>query len=202
MTYVKICGITNGEDARAAVEAGADALGFVFAPSPRRIAPAAAYEIVGAVRARTLTVGVFRDAPLDDVRRTAGALGLDCVQLHGDEPPDYCASLGRPVLKRIAVGEDDSPARIRERMSHYRVFACLLDPGAGDGQAFRWELAAGLDGRIVLAGGLTPQNVSAAVRQLRPIGVDVSSGVERAPGRKDPDLMRAFVVAVRDAHVR
>jgi phosphoribosylanthranilate isomerase len=194
MTRVKICGITNLTDATAAVDAGADALGLVFAKSPRRCDPEMARAIAQELSPRALFVGVFRDAPMDEVRRMADRVGLDAVQLHGDESPEYCAELGLCAIKRFAVGDG-----FREQMQTYRVFAALLDPGAGSGEIFRWEQASGLPRRIIIAGGLTPENVAEPVRLLRPFAVDVASGVETAPGRKDHEKVRAFIQAVRDA---
>jgi phosphoribosylanthranilate isomerase len=194
VTRVKICGITNLADAQAAVEGGADALGLVFAPSPRRIEIETARAIVAVLSPKTVFVGVFRDAPLEEVKSVANQVGLDVVQLHGDESPEYCAEVNRCVIKRFAVDE-----RLRERLRRYCVFASLLDPGAGSGQTFRWEQAVGLDRRIIVAGGLTPDNVAEPVRLLRPFAVDVASGVESSPGRKDREKIRAFIRVVREA---
>jgi phosphoribosylanthranilate isomerase len=195
MTRVKICGIKNLADARAAVEAGADALGLVFAHSPRRIEVEAARAIVAALAREMVFVGVFRDAPLDEVNRIAEQVGLDCLQLHGHESPEYCAAANRCAIKRFAIGDGDLSAEIQR----YRAFASLLDPGAGDGQTFDWKQAAGLRHRIIVAGGLTPKNVAEPIRLLRPFGVDVASGVEIEPGRKDHRKMKAFIQAVRRA---
>jgi phosphoribosylanthranilate isomerase len=194
MTRVKICGITNLPDAHAAVEAGADALGLVFAPSPRRIEIELARTIVAALCARIVFVGVFRDAPIEEVNRIADQVGLDGVQLHGEESPEYCANVNRCAIKRFEIDES-----LRERLPSYRVFASLLDPGAGSGQTFSWDQAMGLPHRIIVAGGLTPQNVAEPVRLLGPFGVDVASGVETSPGRKDHVKMRDFIRAVREA---
>jgi phosphoribosylanthranilate isomerase len=194
MTRVKICGITNLADAQAAVEAGADALGLVFAPSPRQIEIDLARSIVAVLSPRTVFVGVFRDAPIEEVNRISNQVGFDGVQLHGDESPEYCAKLNRCAIKRFRI--DDS---LRERLPSYRVFASLLDPGAGSGQTFSWQQAMDLPHRIIVAGGLTPQNVAEPVRLLCPFGVDVASGVELSPGRKDHDKIRAFIRAVREA---
>lgn len=195
MTRVKICGITSLADARAAVEYGADALGLVFADSPRSIDPETARAIVREFSRNVVFVGVFRDAPLDDVNRIAVRVGLDCVQLHGLESPEYCETLKRCTIKRFAVGDDDLSAAIHQ----FRVFAALLDPGAGSGRPFDWARAMGLPHRIIVAGGLTPENVAAPIRLLRPFGVDVASGVESSPSRKDQSKLRAFIQAVRCA---
>jgi phosphoribosylanthranilate isomerase len=195
MTRVKICGITNLADARAAVEAGADAIGLVFADSPRQIDAATARAIVADLSRATIFVGVFRDTPLDVVNRVANQVGLDCVQLHGSESPEFCALVNRCVIKRFKIGGDN----LASESPRYRTFASLLDPGAGDGRTFDWNWAAGLPHRIIVAGGLTPENVAEPIRLLRPFGVDVASGVESSPGRKDHQKMAAFIQAVRTA---
>jgi len=195
MTRVKICGVTNIADARAAVDAGADAIGLVFADSPRRIDIETACSIVTELSPTTIVVGVFRDAPLDEVNRVANQVGLDCVQLHGSESPEFCAAANRRVIKRFQIGGHDLASEI----PRYRTFASLLDPGAGDGRTFDWQRAAGLPHRIVVAGGLTPENVGEPIRLLRPFGVDVASGVESSPGRKDRQKMTAFIQAARRA---
>jgi phosphoribosylanthranilate isomerase len=200
MTRIKICGITTPADAVAAAESGADAIGLVFADSPRRVTIERAQEIVSFLPPLVTAVGVFVN---DDSVRVAGvatALRLGAVQLHGNETPDACDQL-RPlaVIKRFHVAEDDTPERLAERVRPYCVAAYLLDPGAGSGRTFQWELARGLPCRLMVSGGLTPGNVGEAVRLLRPYAVDVSSGVERSPGFKDRDRMRAFVAAVREA---
>jgi phosphoribosylanthranilate isomerase len=199
MTRVKICGITKVDDALAAVAAGADALGFVFAESSRRVSPQAAREIRAALPTFVTTVGVFMNAPRDVLERAVLEAGVDIVQLHGDESPEYCARLSRRVMKRFAVMKDDTPECVAGRMAEYDVSAYVLDPGAGGGKTFDWRLAAMVRRPLVVAGGLRPENVGGAVRLLRPYAVDVSSGVESAPGRKDAARMRAFVQAVREA---
>lgn len=200
---VKICGITSVEDALAAVEAGADALGFMFyPPSPRNLTPEAAREIIGALPPFVARVGVFVDATADEIRRTIAASGIDTLQLHGRETPEFCAAWSPyPVLKAFRVRGPES----LEALPAYRGHSWLLDSyvaGAlgGTGQTFSWELAADAvrrGGRVVLAGGLTADNVADAVRAVRPWGVDVSSGVESAPGRKDAARVRAFVRAAK-----
>jgi len=199
MTRVKICGITNLEDALAAVTAGADGLGFVFRESPRHVSPGHARQIVEALPALVTTVGVFMDAPEQRVRETLEQAGLDLVQLHGKESPAYCERFRGRVLKRFPVYVDDTPERLRARMQGYDVRAYMLDPGAGSGQTFRWEIARGINLPLIIAGGLTPENVAEVVRVVRPYGVDVSTGVEAAPGKKDPHRIRAFVHAVKEA---
>ncbi|AEG15416.1 Phosphoribosylanthranilate isomerase [Desulfofundulus kuznetsovii DSM 6115] len=202
MVRVKICGITDISSALAAAEAGADALGFVFAPSPRRITPSQACRICRELPPFISRVGVFVDAPLEEVRAVAEYCGLDAIQLHGSESPDYCRSLGRRVIKAFRVGDEIDPVEL----SGYPADAILLDTfvagkKGGTGQPFDWQLAAGLklSRPLILAGGLTPENVGRAVAIVQPYGVDVSSGVEKdgQPGKKDPDKIRRFIAAAK-----
>jgi len=139
------------------------------------------------------------DAPEQQVRETLEQAGLDLVQLHGKESPAYCERFRGRVLKRFPVYAEDTPERLRARMQGYDVRAHMLDPGAGSGQTFNWEIARGVGRPLIIAGGLTPENVAEVVRMVRPYGVDVSTGVEAAPGKKDPDRIRAFVQAVKEA---
>ena len=199
MTRIKICGITSTEDADACVRAGVDALGFVFAESPRRIEPDEARRIVADLPPMVTTVGVFVDAEPDRVQDVQSQARVDVVQLHGRETPGYCEQLEGRVIKRFDLRAEDTGEGLRARLETYRVSAYLLDPGAGDGKTFSWELARGIDLPLIIAGGLTAENVAQAVRLLRPYAVDVCSGVEREPGRKDPDKIRVFVDAVRSA---
>jgi phosphoribosylanthranilate isomerase len=198
---VKICGITREEDAVAAADAGADAVGFVMWPgSPRAVTPAAARRLGAALPPFVLRVGVFVDASREALLRAADEAGLDLLQLHGAEPPEACADLPRRALKAVRVG----PGFMPEDALRYegRVAGLLLDGGAGAGRAFDWSLAKPVRARarfVMLAGGLTPENLGAAVATLWPDGVDVSSGVESAPGVKDPARIRAFVAAARRA---
>jgi phosphoribosylanthranilate isomerase len=192
---IKICGITRLGDAEAAIEAGADFLGFVFRKgTPRGLDPSAS----GWIRdvREVGKVGVFLDAPLDEVVRVRDLLGLDRVQLHGDEPDSYLDTLGERVIRRVPVGSEIDWSRV----SHLAERCLpLFDPGAGDGVAWAWEvLQGGPPGlRFGLAGGLTPENVADAVRTVQPYLVDVSSGVETAPGVKDHAKVREFISNVR-----
>jgi len=204
-TRIKICGLTRAEDAAAAVSAGADALGVVLAPSKRRVTLDEAAEVFADVPPLVARVGVFVDAHADEVWEAVARLGLAAVQFHGDEAPETCATAPVPVIKALRVGPDFSA----ERADAYRgaVSALLLDtfvPGeqGGTGVAFDWYDVAGRLPRwapVLLAGGLGPANVGAAIQALRPYAVDVSSGVESAPGVKDHRSIDAFVAAVRAA---
>lgn len=204
---VKICGITSPEDARLAVEAGADAIGLIFFPrSVRCVSVERAAEIARVVPAGVTRVGVFVNATRDEMARASDAAGLDRLQLQGDEPPEALAGLPRPAWKAIGVG----PGFSRNQALRYADVAAglLLDtrrPGdahsGGTGVAFDWSLVQGLAGRVpflLLAGGLHAGNVAEAVRAVRPHGVDVASGVEAEPGRKDEAKLRAFVRAARE----
>lgn len=203
MIRVKICGITSAEDAMMAVEEGADALGFVFCgSSSRNIVPEQASAIIKQLPPFVQSVGLFVNEEAATVNIIADRCGLDLVQLHGEEPPDYCAAVTRRIIKAFRVKDASSLAG----MPDYSVAACLLDawsPAAhgGTGTTFNWDIAAGaaVSNRIILAGGLTPDNVAAAVATVRPYAVDVSSGVETAPGKKDVALVRAFISAARHA---
>ncbi len=199
MTLVKICGICSAEDALAATALGADLLGFHFCPSRRQLSAEAAAEIVSVLpRGRPKLVGVFIDAGEDLVRETSDAVGLDLIQLHGSEPRGFAAP--RPVIKALKVraGKVPDPADWPDPLL---LDSWTADSRGGSGEAWDWAVGRELIGgrRVFVAGGLTPHNVGRAVRQLRPYGVDVSSGVERQVRRKDPELVRAFVQAVRDA---
>lgn len=198
MIRVKICGITSREDAWAAVEAGADAIGFIFVKgSPRWIEPEAAAAIAREVGPFVTTVGVFMDGTVEEVEKIGAACGLSLAQLHGSEPPELCRRLRLPFVKSIRVQSEDDLATL----SNYpQARAFLLDtydaerPG-GTGKTFPWEIAAkaAQEAKIVLSGGLTPGNVAQAVTQVRPYAVDVSSGIEIVPGRKDHRKMREFI---------
>jgi phosphoribosylanthranilate isomerase len=204
MVRVKICGITNLEDALAAVEAGADLLGFNFyAKSPRRVSPQDARLVVEKLSPEVSCVGVFVNEEAAEVERAAREAGLGAVQLHGGETPEFCARLrDLTTIKALRVGENFSV----ESASAYGTDAVLLDAfvagsWGGTGHTFDWSVARRTReavARLFLAGGLTPENVAGAVRVVRPYAVDVCSGVETAPGRKSFQLMRRFVEAARE----
>ncbi len=199
---VKVCGITRLEDALAAVRLGADALGFNFWPrSKRYLPPAEARAIVRRLPPLVTAVGVFVDPTRDEVLRAAEQSGIVVAQLHGDESPELCLSLPLPVLKGIRVVD----ARSLAQLASYDVRGFVLDaPSAGyggSGTTFDWSLVAqaARELRVVLAGGLTPENVGEAVRAVRPWAVDVASGVESAPGVKDEEKMRRFIEVAMEA---
>jgi len=203
---VKICGITRAEDAEAAVAAGADAIGFVFWPgSPRLIDPYRARAIRARLPPFVTAVGVFVNQPLAYVIGVASLVRLGVVQLHGDETPQYAAGIATPVMKAVALGAGHG-----DRIAAWPAATTLLldvhDPVArgGTGRTIDWTAAAAVAAtrRIVLAGGLTAENVAEAVARVRPFGIDVSSGVERAPGVKDPQRLRALFEALHGSPAR
>jgi len=202
---VKVCGITNAEDALAAVEAGADALGFIFyEKSPRYVVPAVAANIIAELPPLVTPVGVFVNEGLATVRSIMETCRLAMAQLHGDENVSYCRELARPAMKALRLKDRGSLLALAEYQGRGGVRGFVLDTFSelaygGTGQITDWGLAADVakSTPILLAGGLTPENVTEAIRIVRPYGVDVSSGVESAPGKKDHAKMRAFVDAVR-----
>lgn len=195
-----MCGMTRAEDAQAAVRFGVTALGFVFWPeSPRHVTAAQAGAIIRDLPTGVATVGVFVNQPADEIRRVVAEAGLTSVQLHGDEPVSLASRVGRPVMKATSL------ARVEAVMAEWPEDVVLLldahDPvrRGGTGQTIDWQAAAVIAARrrVVLAGGLTPESVCAAIVAVRPYGVDVSSGVESAPGVKDMAKMQAFLEQVR-----
>jgi phosphoribosylanthranilate isomerase len=209
MVLVKVCGITNLDDALAAVDAGADALGFNFYQrSPRYITPEAARTIIDRLpKARAkdlLTVGVFVNESLDAIREIAATAGISALQLHGDESPEYCEALSDYYLIKVfSASEEFTPTAILD----YHVQAIMIDAAdqknfGGTGKLSNWSVAqetAELFPKLFLAGGLSVENVAAAIQQVKPYAVDACSRLERAPGLKDQERVRAFVAAVREA---
>jgi phosphoribosylanthranilate isomerase len=199
---VKICGITNLEDAEAVVRFGADAVGFIFyEKSPRFISPEKAGDIIDRLPPFITRVGVFVNSHKDLVMERIESLGLDRVQFHGEESPAFCQAFGKRAIKAIRIENADS----LKVMEEYPVKTFLLDTYeksvyGGTGQTFDWALAAKAKeyGNIILSGGLTPENVSDAIQTVSPYGVDVSGGVEISPGKKDHLRIRRFVDAVRE----
>lgn len=199
---IKICGITRTDDAKAVTDCGADAIGLMFyKPSPRFVSMEMAARIAAVVPSGIMKVGVFVNPTVELVHEALTACGLDMLQFHGDETPGFCRSFGVRSMKAFRIRDAASLAALKA----YDTDAWLLDafvPGSlgGSGVTFNWDLAVEavrLGRPVFLAGGLTPENAGDAVRRVRPYGVDVSSGVESAPGRKDPEKVRAFVAGVR-----
>ena len=201
MVRAKICGITNREDACCAVEQGADALGFNFyPPSPRYVLPEEAGEIVRRLPPFVTPVGGFVNEAPERIEEIVASAGLRAIQLHGDEPPEACLGHSVPVIRATRVGEGFDP----ETLKAYPVDTFLLDTAkaglyGGTGETFDWALAreAAICRRIILSGGIDPDNVAEAIRTVRPYALDASSGVEAEPGRKDPHKLAAFFRAVR-----
>jgi phosphoribosylanthranilate isomerase len=199
---VKICGITTVEDGIAAAEAGADALGFVFCEtSPRCVSVSPAARLISKLPPFIVKVGVFVNAAEELVLRAVAECGLNLLQFHGDEPPEYCLQFGVMSMKAFRIRDESSLHALQK----YSTDAWLLDAYAADklggtGETFNWDLALaarGLGRPIFLAGGLAPENVAEGIRRVQPYGVDVSSGVEAFPGRKDHAKMRAFIAAAK-----
>jgi phosphoribosylanthranilate isomerase len=203
-TKVKICGITNLADAQMAVAAGADVLGFNFyEKSPRHVSLTTAAAILKQLPQFILRAGVFVDPEEELVMRAIGECGLGLLQFHGDEPPEFCVQFGLMSVKAFRIRSADSLKELpRYRTEAYLLDAFLPEAVGGTGKKFNWDLAieAQRFGKpIFLAGGLTPENVADAVRKVKPFGVDVASGVESAPGKKDKAKVNAFIEAVRAA---
>ena len=204
MTIIKICGITNLDDALAAIAAGADALGFNFyKPSPRYISPQNAREIVEQLPTSVLTVGVFVNEQLQSVRKIADETGLKALQLHGDESPEYCRELSadHEVIKTLAVSQDFDTQVIHA----YDVAAIMLDTRdnnlrGGTGRVFDWSIARQVNQlvpKLFLAGGLSPENIAEAIEAVRPYAVDACSALEDSPGKKNHERMRSFIARAR-----
>ena len=204
---MKICGLTRPEDADLAVSSGAWAIGMIFYDdSPRHADLDTAAAIATENRRRCEVVGVFVNAPLDDVLATLGSVPLTALQFHGDEGPAYCAEAARRTGLKVMKAMRAKDAHAVKALSAYKTDFHMLDAYVagsygGTGERFDWELAAGHPGRppLVLSGGLTPENVTEAMEVVRPFAVDVASGVEAAPGVKDPDRMKRFFEAVQQA---
>lgn len=199
-TRVKICGITSVEDALAAARAGADAIGLVFAESPRQVSVAVAKEIALRLPPFVTVVGVFVDEEIRIVEKTFREVGLHVVQLHGNEDTEYRSHLDLPTVKSFAV-KDDS---VLEKIEEYRENSFLLDTysatrAGGTGESFDWTIAvkAKAYGHVILSGGLTPENITRALNEVKPWAVDISSGVELSPGKKDHQKITDFMKKVQ-----
>jgi phosphoribosylanthranilate isomerase len=200
--FVKVCGITRLTDALHAVQQGATALGFVFWPhSPRFVTPERAREIIAELPSSIVSVGVFVNESVERIGDVAARTGITTVQLHGDEPPVYADALQWPILRSVSVDEAADACEAWPADTMFLVDAADRVRRGGTGQRVDWERAAGVarDWRVVLAGGLTPENVGNAIAAVRPYGVDVSSGVEQSPGVKDFNKVARFVANARSA---
>jgi phosphoribosylanthranilate isomerase len=201
-TRVKICGITNLADAEAAADAGADALGFVFYNnSPRFMTISTVAGIFKKTPLRIMRVGVFVNAPKEFVLRAVAECGLSLLQFHGDEPPEFCTQFGVMSMKAFRIRNAESLKELPKYFTDaWLLDACSAEKPGGTGEKFNWDIAVEAQkfGRpVFLAGGLTPENVAGAVGRVKPFGVDVSSGVESSPGKKDHAKVQAFIRAVR-----
>ncbi|CAB4819238.1 MAG: phosphoribosylanthranilate isomerase [Actinomycetota bacterium] len=198
--FVKICGITTEDDALLAVAMGADAVGFVFAPSPRQVTALAVYDIVRRLPPEVLTVGVFRNESPGRVVDIANRSGVKAVQLHGNERPEEAIEIARSIRRVYKAFPAGSP--LVQRAREYPSDMVLVDSAQpGSGEVFDWTMVESVPKglKVILAGGLTPDNVAHAIEVVDPWGVDVSSGVESSPGRKDPRKVRGFITAARAA---
>jgi phosphoribosylanthranilate isomerase len=198
--FIKICGLTNEDDALLAVALGADAVGFVFAPSPRQVAPKRVYDITRRLPPEILTVGVFRDELPPRVIDVVKAAGVKAAQLHGHESPEVTRAVKEQV--RFVIQAFPAGSAALRRANEHQADVIMIDSASpGSGTVFDWGLVddAPQDAKILLAGGLTPENVATAIYRVEPWGVDVCSGVEEEPGHKDPVRLRAFIEAARAA---
>jgi len=199
---IKICGLTRTGDVKAAVSAGANAIGFVFTASPRRVSIERAIRLAGYVPEGVLRVGLFLNQDKLEVERVVNSVPLDVLQFHGNELEQECSVFGLPWLKAVAM--TDAASAVQAERDYPGAMGLLLDShtagkGGGSGKVFDWSLSRPVAKPVWLAGGLSADNVAEAIAVVRPFAVDVSSGVESAPGLKDPLMMSAFVRAVKDA---
>jgi len=202
MTKIKICGITNKEDALRAVNLGVDALGFVFADSPRKVSPRIAKEIIKLLPPFISSVGVFVNEDRERVKEIARSCRLTVLQFHGEESPSYCRGFRQKVVKAFRIKDEG----ILKEMGQYKVDAYLLDTYSprqhgGTGKTFNWGIARKIKEfgvPVILSGGLNPTNVKEAINKVRPYAVDASSGVEKEKGKKDPEKLKNFVKIVRE----
>jgi len=206
MVKVKVCGITNPHDALMAIELGADALGFIFAPSPRRISPEKARDIIRSIPPFAKTVGVFVNEELTTIRRIADYCSVDLIQLHGNEHPDICLELMPRAIKAFRIKDKLSLESVRAYYGTARAF--LLDTYSeeregGTGKTFNWDLAIkgkGLGVPIILSGGLRPSNIQRAILTVQPYAVDVNSGIEESTEKKDPLLLKTLMKKIEMKH--
>jgi phosphoribosylanthranilate isomerase len=194
MTKIKICGITNLEDALLSVELGVDALGFIFSNGPRKISLEEAKKIIDALPPFVIKVGVFCNEPIEVVRDFSQFLNLDLIQFHGDEPPEYVLAFKGKGVKAFRV----SDYKVLEKIKEYRSNFFILD-SEKKGEPFDWDIAirAKEIGQFLLGGGLNPENIESALKKVSPFGVDVCSGVESKPGKKDPLKLKEFIWRIK-----
>lgn len=198
--WVKVCGVTSLGDTLAAMAAGADMIGFNFSPrSPRRVSPERVAAILKEAPKGFLRVGVFQDAPPEEVTEIVKSLGLHWIQLHGGEQVGAYRGAGVPIIKAYPIAGAEDVAAAAQSPADVVLLDSNSPQGGGSGQAFDWELVRGLDRKFMVAGGLKPGNVADVVLRLKPYGVDVASGVEKEPGKKDRALLKAFLQAARQA---
>ncbi|GAB6099306.1 phosphoribosylanthranilate isomerase [Halanaerocella petrolearia] len=196
MTRVKICGLTNLEDARQVVRCGADLVGFIFAESPRQVINEDVIRISKQLPVDTKKVGVFANQSAEEIKEVIANCSLDYIQLHGDETPTFCSQFDLPVIKAFRVKDKSSLNQLKEyQVDKYLLDTYLPDQLGGTGKTFNWELAkeAKRYGDIIVAGGLKPSNVAQVIKEINPWGIDVSSGVELEPGKKDQKKVREFI---------
>lgn len=200
-TRIKICGMTRIEDVENAIALGADAIGFVFAESKRKVEPQWVKDVISTLPPFVITVGVFMNQPIDIIEESVRVTSVDVIQLHGDEAfdPNFVCRMSklRRVIRRIPVCPGDTTEDLEKRIRQIPASAYLLDPGGGSGISFDWSIARDLPQPIILAGGLTPENVKKAISLARPWAVDVSSGIEFSLGKKDLEKMRRFIQEVQ-----
>ena len=205
MTKIKICGITNLNDALNAVGLGADAIGFVFYPGSKRyVEPVKAKEIADSLPPFVKKVGVFSNEDAGVVREISGIVNLDLLQIHGDETPGYCDSLGSPYIKAFRLKDENTLSEVNQYNTNYILFDTYsADEYGGTGRAFDWDILKNHpfeNKYVILSGGLNPGNIKEAVNLLQPYAVDVSSGVEESPGKKDIEKIKKFIEAVRNGN--
>jgi len=201
VTKVKFCGITNIEDAEYASYLGVDAIGFVFANSKRMIEPEMAKKIINNLPPFIITVGVFNNDSFEKITEIVKHTGVDMIQLHGDESPEFCNkvkfSTGKKIIKRIKISDKTRKEKLMSKVREYSNFHILFDPGAGNGKSFDWRILKDFDFPYIVAGGLTPKNVGELISTIKPYAVDVSSGIEKQVGKKDFVKMENFIKEVK-----
>ncbi len=199
MALIKICGITNYNDAKLAIDLGADAIGFIFCKSKRQISPQKAKKIIDKLPIFSTTVGVFMNMKPSIVKEISDFTKIDIIQLHGNEPvATYYKIIGKKIIKRINPNNFHSAKEINNFIKNTIADAYLLDPGAGSGTGFSWEILNELKkNKFIIAGGLSPKNIEGLIQQYNPYGVDANSGLEKFPGKKDKKKLEEFIKIIR-----